>query len=165
MSQHRPIRRQVARVVLLDPRNRVLLLRAQDPVHPDQPAFWYLPGGGMHAGETPAEAARRELREETAIEDVEIGPVVSRLAEVRFQFGGQSFEQDEWHLLARVADDLVGESVAGDAEAPAVAAHRWWSIDDLVRSKEAIYPRALVTVVERLLRSGAPDTPWHLTDV
>lgn len=163
MTAHLPISRQVARVLLLDPRNRVLLFRAQDPADLDQPAYWYLPGGGMRNGETPAQAARRELLEEAAIEDVEIGPVVARLAGVRFRFGGRIFEQDEWHLLGRVADGQVVDGRAEDAEAAAVAAHRWWSLDDLRASNEIIYPRALIIVLERLLLTAPPDTAWELT--
>lgn len=138
MTGHPPINRQVARVLLIDPRNRVLLFRAQDPDNPDQPADWYLPGGGMHDGETPAQAARRELLDEAAIEDVEIGPVVARLSGVRFQFGGRTFEQDEWHPLAWAADDQVGDGRADDAVAAAVLAHRWWSLDDLPGSNETV---------------------------
>jgi len=40
---------------------RVLLIRER---HADGAPFWTLPGGGVHLGEAPARALRRELREE-----------------------------------------------------------------------------------------------------
>ena len=164
MTAPLPISRQVARVLLLDPRDRVLLFRADDPADPEQPAYWYLPGGGMRDGETPAQAARRELVEETGIGDVDIGPVIARLADVRFQFGGRTFKQDEWHLLAHVRRDQVGDSRAGDVEAAAVRAHRWWSLDDLAGSDEIIYPRELPTMLRRLLSTGPPEASWDLPE-
>lgn len=39
----------------------VLLVKER---HADGSAFWTLPGGGVHAGESPVEGLRRELREE-----------------------------------------------------------------------------------------------------
>lgn len=48
-----------ARVAAFDAENRVLLVR-----HQYLPG-WYFPGGGVDSGETMAEAARRELAEET----------------------------------------------------------------------------------------------------
>jgi 8-oxo-dGTP pyrophosphatase MutT (NUDIX family) len=43
--------------------DRVLFIR-----HPDAPDSWGLPGGGVEPGETLAETARREVREETGVE-------------------------------------------------------------------------------------------------
>ncbi|NEE37574.1 NUDIX domain-containing protein, partial [Streptomyces sp. SID7982] len=65
--------RKVARVVLLDPDDRVLLLHGHEP---DDPAdtWWFTPGGGLEGGETREQAARRELAEETGITDIELGP-------------------------------------------------------------------------------------------
>jgi 8-oxo-dGTP pyrophosphatase MutT (NUDIX family) len=41
--------------------SRVLLVRARGRSH------WQLPGGGLDSGETPRQAARREVREETGL--------------------------------------------------------------------------------------------------
>ena len=65
--------RQTVRILLVDDRSRVLLFRGQDPDQPNT-RFWFPAGGGIEAGETPREAARREVREETGLTEFELGP-------------------------------------------------------------------------------------------
>lgn len=48
-------------VIARDRAGRIMLVR-----HSYGPQAWYFPGGGIHRGETPEAAARRELVEETA---------------------------------------------------------------------------------------------------
>ncbi|WP_233573794.1 NUDIX domain-containing protein [Amycolatopsis panacis] len=55
-----------ARVLLLDPADRVLLIHALDPTDPEH-HWWELPGGGLHEGEDLRTAACRELAEESGI--------------------------------------------------------------------------------------------------
>jgi 8-oxo-dGTP pyrophosphatase MutT (NUDIX family) len=74
--------RPAARVLLLDPLGRVLLLRVERPYGLPY-AAWLTPGGGLEPGESHEEAALRELREETGISGVELGPWVW---ERRFHF-------------------------------------------------------------------------------
>jgi 8-oxo-dGTP pyrophosphatase MutT (NUDIX family) len=164
MTARRVVSRQVARVLLFDSNDRLLLLWVRDRSDPTGQAYWYLPGGGVHAGESPLEAARRELVEEAGLDIADLGPVVLHRTGVRFRFEGQEFEQDEWHVIGRWPDGQIGSGRPDDVEAAAVAAHRWWSLDELCRSTESIYPRDLASIVERLLREGPPSVPWESTD-
>ena len=148
------IKRPVARVLLFDEQERLLLLFDPDPV---QGGYWYPPGGGIEPGESPEQAARRELVEEVGLDVTELGPVVLR-RRARFTWRGKRLDQDEWHLLGRVVSPVVGPVRAGDSETKAVAAHRWWSLSDLRDSGETLYPEGLVAIVERL-QPSMPGPP------
>ena len=150
-SEDAPIPREAARVLLLDPDDRVLLV-AHLPG--DGRTVWTAPGGGLDAGETHAQAAARELREETAL-DAPLGPWVwSRTA--TFRFRGIWIEQHErWYLVRTVVAD-VGSMPLGDL---ATAGARWWSLDELRTTGEVVAPRALAEHLGALLADGPPELP------
>lgn len=156
--------RKVARVVLLDPRDRVLLLHGHEP---DDPAddWWFTPGGGVEGDETREEAALRELAEETGITDVELGPVLWRRT-CSFPFAGRRWDQDEWYYLARTARTATGASGLGlgltELERRSVAGARWWTCQELTRARETVYPTKLAGLLRTLLDEGPPAGPVTL---
>jgi len=112
-----PLRRTAARVLLLDDADRVLLLSGTDPQVDSR--WWITPGGGVETGEELADAALRELVEETGLRVADnrlIGPIWHREAE--FTFTGIDYVQTEYYFVAR-APHLTGPpAAAGAAPSP-----------------------------------------------
>ncbi|MFD8910872.1 NUDIX hydrolase [Streptomyces sp. NPDC059575] len=153
--------RRVARVVLLDSEDRILLLHGHEP---DDPAddWWFTPGGGLEGAETREQAALRELAEETGITDVELGPVLWR-RRCSFPFAGRRWDQDEWYFLARTAK--AAESVPGgltELERRSVSGARWWTCGELAEAHETVYPTRLAGLLRTLLDEGPPAGPVTL---
>ncbi|MFA9446251.1 NUDIX domain-containing protein [Egicoccus sp. AB-alg6-2] len=92
------VHRRAARVVLLDG-DRVLLEHVRVHGQPEQGSWWELPGGGLEGTETTAEAAAREVAEETGYDDVDVGPA---LATVRVRYRSATHVAEQ-HTVVHVA--------------------------------------------------------------
>ncbi|MFD4629843.1 NUDIX hydrolase [Streptomyces sp. NPDC058284] len=152
----RPLRR-VARVVLLDRDDRILLLHGYEPGNPADD-WWFTPGGGVEGDETREEAALRELREETGITDVELGPVLWRRV-CSFPFAGRRWDQDEWYYLARTSQTRTVAEGLTELERRSVTGARWWTCRELTEAHETVYPTRLAGLFRRLLDEGPPNRP------
>ncbi|SES15949.1 NUDIX domain-containing protein [Streptomyces sp. yr375] len=152
--------RKVARVVLLDPQDRILLLHGHEP---DDPAddWWFTPGGGVEGDETRAQAALRELAEETGITEVELGPVLWR-RRCSFPFAGRRWDQDEWYYLARTTVTATRATALTELERRTVAGARWWTCRELTQAHETVYPTRLAELLRTLLDEGPPAGPVTL---
>lgn len=143
--------RRAARVLLLDAQDRVLLFHGCDPADAGAGHWWFTPGGGLDPGESPAQAAARELAEETGlvVDPEELGPPVhARTA--RFRFAGGSYRQTEDFFLLRVVAHEVDSAGFSALELSAVLGHRWWSRAELRRTDERVYPVELPDVLDRV---------------
>jgi 8-oxo-dGTP pyrophosphatase MutT (NUDIX family) len=142
------IARRAGRVLVIDAGGRVLLLHGFDPAKPDEP-YWFTIGGGAQPGESLAEAAARELSEETGIcaQADELGePVWHEVTD--FSFDGTSYRQEQDFFQLRIGSAVVLTDGLDDEEAAVIDGHRWWTVDELESSTEPFYPREL----PRLLR-------------
>ena len=43
-----------------------------------------------------------------------------------------------------------------------IVGHRWWSLDELLRTDAVVFPRALAPLLARLLAGQFPETPVEL---
>lgn len=130
-----------ARILLVDPAQRLLLFQGFDPHVPDG-SFWFTAGGGLEPGEELLAGAVRELREETGIQvppERLVGP--AWLRRVQFSFEGVEYDSDEWFFLAALTDAAVVDTAGfTDLENRTVRGHRWWTADDLRSTTETVYP-------------------------
>jgi ADP-ribose pyrophosphatase YjhB (NUDIX family) len=141
--------RHAGRVIVLDPANRVLLLRYDDELPNGR--HWTTPGGGLNSGEDYAAAAARELAEETGWTDVALLREVHQRS-LTMEYGGRLVRQHERHYLARIDEPSrpLGE-VARMHAADGIAAWRWWSLAELDGTSEVIWPAELTSLIRAAL--------------
>ena len=145
------VNRRAARVILFDEQDRILLFRGIDSTEPDATGWWFTPGGGLEPGETPREAALREVSEETgvALESVS-GPVYEQ--HMGFTFEGEPLHQYEQFFVAHVHNVVLNSEGWTDLEKRTMLESRWWSLDELASTTETIYPAVLAELVRTQLR-------------
>jgi 8-oxo-dGTP pyrophosphatase MutT (NUDIX family) len=144
------VRRVCAKVLLIDPHDRVLLFRGIDRTLLDEPPVWFLVGGAVEEGETLEAAAVRETSEETGFQ---IGCVGPPLLTRRFDwvFEGEAHDQEETYFLVRVSGEPPTDGRWTDVEKATIVGHRWWTVEELRCTDEAVYPEGLADILERFL--------------
>jgi 8-oxo-dGTP pyrophosphatase MutT (NUDIX family) len=140
--------RQSVRVLLLDPDDRVLLVRVEDgsivdPANPVPPVFWVTIGGGVKEGETDADALGREVFEETGIREFQLGPQLWQRDKV-MDWRGEVVHVYERYYAGHVPrSDVVFDNLEPE-EQTVFRGYRWWSAAEILADhNETILPPQL----------------------
>jgi 8-oxo-dGTP pyrophosphatase MutT (NUDIX family) len=148
------IDRRAARVILVNAAERALLLQGGDPARPGE-RWWFTPGGGLDEGESRAQAAARELFEETGlrVDPAALGePVHHEISE--FSYSGRQYRQNQEFFVLRVPEWQVDTAGFDADEQATITEHRWWSADEIDASDEQIFPLELAGLLRRWALGG-----------
>ena len=158
-----PVRR-AARVLLIDPSDRLLLFRSRFEVTGG--AFWYPVGGEVEAGESFEAAVVREAFEETGLAGLQLGPEVFRRRFV-FHFRGVAWDAHERWWMARVATFEPVFTGMEELESAEFADCRWMSAGDLAAASAAgdhLTPSTLLDHLPGLLAGDLEGAPYEVGD-
>lgn len=108
---------------------------------------WTTPGGACEDGETIEQTARREVAEETGMTDLKLGPIV--------WYGEDAHRSGDWNvvfkehfIVAYASTETLDQSGWTEHERGQILECRWWTVADIRRSTETIYPFGLANLLD-----------------
>ena len=156
--------RRAARALLVDPQQRVLLVRFDFGGR----IIWALPGGGLDPGESVEHGLRRELAEELGLMEFTLGPHVWNREHIIPMITGHDGQRDTIHLVDVEAFDPAPMIGWDGLRAENVHEIRWWTQSELAEvsaeyemepGETRFAPRRLAVLFEQLVTHGPPSVP------
>ncbi|MGH2607895.1 MAG: NUDIX domain-containing protein, partial [Tepidiformaceae bacterium] len=125
------------------------------------PPFWITPGGGLEGDETYEQCALRELREETGIVDVDLGPCVwLREHTWWFEWERNWIRSVERYFVGRTQQTEVLRSSQTDlVEMQFLAEDRWWTLEEMRAAPERLVPAAFAELALPVVAGNWPGEP------
>lgn len=142
--------RATGRVLLRNRDGEILLLLTHFDPEVGLPPRWLTPGGGIDAGETPRQAAARELFEETGlvVDEIELGVQAAEFTGRWDWADGLNHHTFTDHIFDYTIDELaLDKSNWTENEHRDVLEIKWWSIQELENTQELISPPGLVSYI------------------
>ena len=161
-AENEPTRidRHGARCIVIDEQDCVLFTGRNATL--ERPARWFLPGGGIDQGEAMAEAAARELFEETGLHvepDELVGPVARQLYQTNREQG--PFTQENHLFFVRV--ERFEPHVSGGDPYELDFEFNWISPTAFATTEGFDHPaESLLQLLKRLIDGDVPTAPVQL---
>lgn len=157
--------RNSIKIILLNSKKELLLLSTDDRSIKTADGkyngkFWQLVGGKIEEGETPIQAAKRELFEETGLseDDVTFGNVVWK-GELNLNMKGSMTHINQCFIYAKTNKENVTLKNLTDEEKPVIKSLEWFSLEKIKNSEEIIYPVVLPEYLSDILEGKIPEEP------
>ncbi|GII91665.1 hypothetical protein Ssi02_18960 [Sinosporangium siamense] len=132
----------------MDGERRVLLMQWHDTV--SGKVFWEPPGGGLEAGETPIDAARRELTEETGLPGEAVSETWISVDRDSWWLGERFVKAERFYLAVFDRTPRAAPTTFTAEENDTFMGYGWFSPAE-IHALADVEPPELPAVVERLL--------------
>ena len=152
--------RRAVRALVLSHDDEALMLRFVNPFGGQD--VWLTPGGGIDPGEDELTALRREVWEETGLRFHDEPPLIWRRVHT-YPLRGEQVRQSEDIYLVRVARFTpTSANNPAPGEVDIFREFRWWSLDEIRRSRELFVPRGFAALLKDVIDEGPPTQPVTL---
>lgn len=116
---------------------------------------WGLPKGHIEIAEDPEAAALREVREETGLDELHLGPTLGTI-DWRFHFEGEPVHKYcQFFLMASPSGEFVPELAEGITEC------RWVPMEEAITGVTYDNAREMIKIAATHLVDGGAFPPWR----